>query len=141
MIEPVKHLLTGRQIYAPPNEVLRNYAKPYYEPEISNGGVDWAEALNMVEHGASAVLQLVPFLCLGSIISAAMGSQVRHEVGGVPWLDVALTPEGDEYPHAPGGLYAPGGAVPAQRRPRASAVHPPGERDTAQARVTRRVRP
>ncbi len=94
VIDPVKHLLTDRQIYAPPNEVLRDYAKPYYEPEISNGGVDWAEALNMVEHGASAVLQLFPFLCLGSIISAAMGSEVRHMVGGVPWLDVVFDSQG-----------------------------------------------
>lgn len=88
VIEPISHLFTRRQPYAPAAEVLRNHVMPHYDPEISNGGLDWAEALDLVEHGASGVIQIVPFLCLGAIVSAAMGSRVRYDVGSVPWLDV-----------------------------------------------------
>ncbi|NTU79875.1 MAG: hypothetical protein HGA45_10805 [Chloroflexales bacterium] len=94
VVEPVKPLFTERQPYAASAEVLRNHVRPHYSPEISNGGVDWAEAMDLVEHGASGVIQLVPFLCLGGIVSAAMGSRVRHDVGGVPWLDVVFDAQG-----------------------------------------------
>lgn len=94
VITPIKHLLAGRQPYAASTEVLRNHVTPHYSPEISNGGVDWAEAMDLVEHGASGVIQLVPFLCLGAIVSAAMSSRVRHEVGGVPWLDIVFDAQG-----------------------------------------------
>ncbi|NTV64216.1 MAG: hypothetical protein HGA65_11860, partial [Oscillochloris sp.] len=94
VVAPVKYLFTDRQPYAASAEVLRNHVRPHYNPEISNGGVDWAEAIDLVEHGASGVIQIVPFLCLGAIVSAAMGSRVRHDIGGVPWLDVVFDAQG-----------------------------------------------
>jgi predicted nucleotide-binding protein (sugar kinase/HSP70/actin superfamily) len=94
LVGPVKHLFTERAPHAISAETLRAHVQPHYSPEISNGGLDWAEALDLVQHGASGVIQLVPFLCIGAIVSGAMGPRAREEVGGVPWVELVFDAQG-----------------------------------------------
>lgn len=74
---------------------MRKYLRPHYNPEIPNGAIDWGEGLELVDHDKGhGVIQIVPFLCLGAIMSASMGTVVRHdvppvlqEVGASVWKD------------------------------------------------------
>lgn len=95
VVEPIKHLFKDRQPYAASADEMRKYLRPHYNPEISNGAIDWGEGLELVDHDKGhGVIQIVPFLCLGAIVSASMGTRVRHDVGGVPWLDMVFDAQG-----------------------------------------------
>lgn len=95
LVATVQHLLTDAHPHEPPGDVLVNDIKSYYHPHIVNGGFSMGTAIDMARNGCAGLLHIVPFLCVGSIIAAAMGSRIRADIGGIPWLDVVFDAQGD----------------------------------------------
>jgi len=71
-----------RRVY----ELLR----PYYDPDLGGEQVlTMSRALELAGHGASGVINVLPFSCMAGIVAAGMGPTLREAMGGIPWLDIS----------------------------------------------------
>jgi predicted nucleotide-binding protein (sugar kinase/HSP70/actin superfamily) len=71
-----------RRVY----ELLR----PYYDPALGGESVlTMARALELAGHGASGIINVLPFSCMAGLIAAGMAPTLRAAMHGMPWLDIS----------------------------------------------------
>jgi predicted nucleotide-binding protein (sugar kinase/HSP70/actin superfamily) len=91
--KPVVHLL--RHGEETPIAKMIDHIRPFYEPELREECVlSMGKAIDMVQHGISGVINVMPFSCMPGIITASMAPYVRERLDSVPWLDVAFDAQG-----------------------------------------------
>ncbi len=83
----VAHLL--KHPYEAPIKDLMNNIRPYYDPALSTEAVlTLGKAIELAKHGASGILNIMPFTCMPGIIVAGLAPRVRADLANIPWLDV-----------------------------------------------------
>lgn len=93
LVKPAAHLLRHR--YEVPTARLMDNIRPYYEPLLSTEAVlTMGEAIELARHGASGILNILPFSCMPGIISAGMAPRIRADLDNIPWLDVVFDAQG-----------------------------------------------
>ncbi len=89
LTQSVKHLL--RHPYEVSTGELRDYIKPYFEPDIQTEAVmTLAKAVELAKHGASGILAVMPFSCMPGLITAAIAPRIREDLNNIPWLDLSF---------------------------------------------------
>lgn len=87
MSQPVADLLPAR-MEARSAVLMRNTAR-YMDPEISTEAVtSIGKAVELAQHGASGILNVLPFTCMPGTISAGRAPRIRRDLDGIPWLDL-----------------------------------------------------
>lgn len=94
LVATVRHLLTDVNPLEPRATVTVADIQRYYHIGIVNGGFTAGAAVDMAREGCAGLLHVVPFLCIGSIIAAALGNKVRTDLGQIPWLDIIFDAQG-----------------------------------------------
>lgn len=94
LVATIAHLLTDTQPVEPPASVTIGDIQRYYHVGIVNGGFSIGTGVDLARSGCAGLLHIVPFLCIGSIIGAAMGSRVRTDLDQIPWLDIIFDAQG-----------------------------------------------
>lgn len=85
----VAHLL--RHPYEKSTGEMRDYVKPYLEPDIQTEAVmTLAKAVELGKHGVSGILAVMPFSCMPGLISAAIAPRIREDLNNIPWLDLSF---------------------------------------------------
>ncbi|NTU79019.1 MAG: hypothetical protein HGA45_06395 [Chloroflexales bacterium] len=94
LVATVRHLLSDANPLEPRATVTVADIQRYYHIGIVNGGFTAGAAVDMAREGCAGLLHVVPFLCIGSIIAAALGNKVRTDLGQIPWLDIIFDAQG-----------------------------------------------
>jgi predicted nucleotide-binding protein (sugar kinase/HSP70/actin superfamily) len=69
--------------------------RPYYEPVLgTEAALTMGEAIELAKHGASGILNIMPFSCMPGIISAGLAPRIRADLDDIPWLDVTFDARG-----------------------------------------------
>ena len=62
----------------------------YMDPEISTEAViSVGKAVELAHHGASGILNVLPFTCMPGMITTGLAPRVRQDLDGIPWLDLS----------------------------------------------------
>ena len=78
-----------------PTARLMDNIRPYYEPELGTEAVlTLGEAIELAHHGASGILNIMPFSCMPGIITAGLAPHIRADLDNIPWLDVTFDARG-----------------------------------------------
>jgi predicted nucleotide-binding protein (sugar kinase/HSP70/actin superfamily) len=48
------------------------------------------KAIDLIEHGASGIVNIMPFTCMPGTVVAAAARKLREDHPGIPWLDVSI---------------------------------------------------
>lgn len=94
LVATVRHLLSDKNPHEPRASVTIADIQRYYHVGIVNGGFTAGAAVDMAREGCAGLLHVVPFLCIGSIIAAALGNRVRADLNQIPWLDIIFDAQG-----------------------------------------------
>ena len=82
------HLL--RQPLEQPLRGAYELLRPYYDPDLGGEQVlTMSRALELAGHGASGIINVLPFSCLAGLVVAGMAPTLREAMGGIPWLDIS----------------------------------------------------
>lgn len=93
LVRHAEHLLPHP--YETPSGRLMDNIRPYYEPRLGTETVlTLGEAIELAHHGASGILNIMPFSCMPGIISAGLASRIRADLDNIPWLDVTYDARG-----------------------------------------------
>jgi predicted nucleotide-binding protein (sugar kinase/HSP70/actin superfamily) len=85
----VRHLLEDPP--EPKSSRLAAGIRPYYEPAIEGEAIPtMARAIDCARHGASGILNVLPFSCMPGIIASAMAPRLRRDLDWIPWLDLSF---------------------------------------------------
>jgi predicted nucleotide-binding protein (sugar kinase/HSP70/actin superfamily) len=85
----VAHLLT--EPCEPKVSRSADNLRPYYDPTLEGEEIPaLARAIESAHHGASGILNVLPFSCMPGIISSAMAPRVRRDLDWIPWLDLSF---------------------------------------------------
>ena len=83
----IAHLL--RHPADPPMSELFTMAKPYFDTII---GIETlltvAKVVYHAKHGASGVVNVMPFSCMPGIVVSGLSASLRRDLGTLPWLDI-----------------------------------------------------
>jgi predicted nucleotide-binding protein (sugar kinase/HSP70/actin superfamily) len=64
-------------------------ARPHYDPLLgTEATLTIARALWAAGHGASGVVNVLPFACMPGLLVTGMAPALRAEMGHIPWLDI-----------------------------------------------------
>lgn len=89
----VAHLLPHP--YEATSKQLMQNLSPYYDTILGTEAVlTLGEAIEMAKHGASGILNVMPFSCMPGIISAGLAPRIRADFDNLPWLDVVFDAQG-----------------------------------------------
>jgi predicted nucleotide-binding protein (sugar kinase/HSP70/actin superfamily) len=93
LVKPAAHLL--RTPYEVPSARLMDNIRPYYEPLLATETVlTIGESIELARHGASGILNIMPFSCMPGIISSGLAPRIRADLDNIPWLDVVFDAQG-----------------------------------------------
>jgi predicted nucleotide-binding protein (sugar kinase/HSP70/actin superfamily) len=93
LVRPAERLLPHP--YEAPTGRLMDNIRPYYEPELGTEAVlTLGMAIELAHHGASGILNIMPFSCMPGIITAGLAPRIRADLGNIPWLDVTFDARG-----------------------------------------------
>lgn len=68
---------------------LLHRLSPLYPPRLGTEAVlSLSKPADLMDMGASGILNVLPFSCMPGIITQAMAPALRRSLGGIPWLDV-----------------------------------------------------
>jgi predicted nucleotide-binding protein (sugar kinase/HSP70/actin superfamily) len=88
LTRPVATLL--RHPYEPRMGSLLRQVEPYLAPAVATEAVlTLGKAIELARHGASGILNVMPFSCMPGIISAGIAPRIRQDLENIPWLDVS----------------------------------------------------
>jgi predicted nucleotide-binding protein (sugar kinase/HSP70/actin superfamily) len=66
-------------------------AAPYLHHSFKGEAVlTIGKAIDLIEHGAAGIVNIMPFTCMPGTVSAAIARRVKERFPGIPWLDVAI---------------------------------------------------
>jgi predicted nucleotide-binding protein (sugar kinase/HSP70/actin superfamily) len=83
----VHHLL--RNPPDPPMRELLDNVRPYTDPLLgTETTLTLAKVAHLARHGASGVLNVMPFSCMPGIVVSGISSRVRRDFDQLPWLDL-----------------------------------------------------
>jgi predicted nucleotide-binding protein (sugar kinase/HSP70/actin superfamily) len=93
LVRRVQHLLPHP--YEAPSGRLMDNLRAFYEPILSTEAVvTMGQAVELAKHGASGILNIMPFSCMPGIISAGLAPRMRADLDNIPWLDVTFDARG-----------------------------------------------
>ena len=73
----------------PVSEVVR-FAAPYLPVDVRGEAVlSIGKAIDFVHHGASGIINCMPFNCMPGTIVTSLSRRVAHDLGEVPWLNIS----------------------------------------------------
>lgn len=85
---PVADLLHHR--FEASSAKLMGYTARYMDPVISTEAVmSIGKAVELAHHGASGILNVLPFTCMPGVITAGLAPRIRQDLDGIPWLDLS----------------------------------------------------
>jgi predicted nucleotide-binding protein (sugar kinase/HSP70/actin superfamily) len=85
---PVADLLHNR--FEASSAKLMGYTARYMDPVISTEAVmSVGKAVELAHHGASGILNVLPFTCMPGVITAGLAPRIRKDLDGIPWLDLS----------------------------------------------------
>ena len=83
----VAHLL--RQPPDAPMRELFGMVRPYFDPLLgTETTLSLAKAVEFARHGASGIVNVMPFSCMPGILVSGVGVKVRRDFDQLPWLDI-----------------------------------------------------
>lgn len=78
-------------LYEPPVKRVIENAAPFLTPAFGGEAIlSIGKAIEFARHGASGIVNVMPFTCLPGMVVGAISKRVREELDNIPWLNITF---------------------------------------------------
>ncbi|MDD5085279.1 MAG: acyl-CoA dehydratase activase [Candidatus Omnitrophica bacterium] len=75
----------------PPIKKVIDNAAPFLTPAFGGEAIlSIGKAIEFIRHGASGIVNVMPFTCLPGMVVSAISKRIREELDNVPWLNITF---------------------------------------------------